>query len=259
MKLKFPGAVILGVLVVFSSIAQDSSEPPDDEKVSYALGMDLGLEIKRMGADVDVNVIVQAIQDVMDGKATRIPESELRPIFQQEMAYQRAIISKKNKAEGEAFLAKNAALPNITVLPDGLQYRVIQAGSGPMPKIDDNVTISSRGSLISGKVIDQKDHFQVSVVAQMKGFQEALQRMPVGSKWQIFLPPALAFGSDWKGDVGPDSTVMFEIELLSIAPSVHSGGVSGEGANGRPSPHVLGENPQTNTISNSASPPPAGK
>ena len=226
MRLKLPKAVILTGLVAFSAMAVDAPEPPDEEKVSYALGMNLGLQIKRMGADVDVSVIVQAIKDVMAGKPTQIPEAELRPIFQQEEAFQRAIISQKNKAEGEAYLAKNAQAPGVTVLPDGLQYKVIQAGTGPTPKGDDNVTLNFRGSLINGREIDHKDQFQVAVAGQMKGFQEALQLMKTGSKWQIVAPPALAFGSEWKGDVGPESTVIFEIELLSIEPSAHAEGAT---------------------------------
>jgi FKBP-type peptidyl-prolyl cis-trans isomerase FklB len=221
MRLRFSKALILGALVSFSAVGQDM-EPPDEEKVSYALGMNLGLEIKRTGADVDVNVIVQAIKDAMEGKSTRIPESDARSIIQQAMTYERAMLSKKNKAEGEAYLARNAQSPDVTVLADGLQYRIIKAGAGAKPGTDDNVTISSRGHLVDGKVIDQKEHFQISITGQMKCFQEALQLMPAGSKWEIVAPPALAFGNDWNGDVGPDSTVIFEIELISIAPSVHS-------------------------------------
>lgn len=256
MKFKFPKAVILAAVVGFSAAAQDSSEPPDEEKVSYALGMNLGLEIKRIGAEVDVNTIIQAAKDVMEGKPTQIKEAEARPIFQQELDYQRAVLSKKNKAEGEAYLAKNAKLPDVTVLADGLQYRVIKPGTGPAAaRIDDNITINSQGNLLDGKVIDHKDHFQISVAAQMKGFQEALQLMPVGSKWQIVLPPALAFGSDWKGNVGPDSTVIFEIELISIEPSARPNA----GAYGSQTPHVLRQNQQTNSISNSVATPAAGK
>jgi FKBP-type peptidyl-prolyl cis-trans isomerase len=234
MKLKVSKAIILVVVVAFSTLAQDT-EAPDEEKVSYALGMNLGLEIKRMGADVDVDAIVQAIKDVTEGKPTRIGESEVRPIVQQELAYQKSVMSRKNKAEGEAYLAKNAKAAGVIVLPDGLQYRVIQAGAGPSPKIDDNVTVNSRGTMIDGKEMDHRENFQVSLTGQMKGLQEALQLMQAGSKWQVTVPPALAFGNEWKGDVGPDSTLIFEIELISIAPSVHTGG----GSNGRQPPATV--------------------
>jgi FKBP-type peptidyl-prolyl cis-trans isomerase len=244
MKLKFSKALILGALVAFSAIGQDT-EPPDDEKVSYALGMKLGLEIKRTGADVNVETITQAIQDVLEGKPTRVPEAEVRRTIQQEIAYQRAVLSKQNKAEGAAFMEKNAKAPGVKVLPDGLQYRVLQAGNGPMPKSDENVTISSRGRLISGKVIDHKEKFQVAVAEQMKGFQAALQLMPAGSKWEIVLPPQLAFGNDWNGDVGPDSTVIFEVELVSISPSVHSRGGAGNQAFGRQGARVIGQAPNS--------------
>lgn len=250
--------LMAGALVALSAAGQNAIEPPDDDKVSYALGMKLGLEIKRTGADVDVNTIVQAIKDVMDGKPTQIAESEMRPILQEAMAYQRAAASKKNKAEGEAFLAKNAKEPGVTVLPDGLQYRVLKAGNGPTPKADDNVVINSLGTLIDGKVIDQKEHFQVSVSGQMKGLEEALKMMPIGAKWQVVAPPALAFGGDWKGDVGPGSTVIFEIELLSISPSVHSAANSSP-TFGHTGARVVGQGQETNTISNTTLPSARGK
>lgn len=247
-----------GLLVALSAAGQKAIEPPDDDRVSYALGMKLGLQIKRTGADVDVDAIVQAVKDILEGKSTRITESEMRTLLQEAMAYQRAAVSRKNKAEGEAFLAKNAKEPGVTVLPDGLQYRVLKPGSGPTPKADENVVINSRGTLIDGKVIDQKEHFQVSVTGQMKGLEEALKLMPAGSKCQVVAPPALAFGSDWKGDVGPESTVIFEIELLSISPSVHSGGNSGP-TFGHTGARVVGQSQETNAVSNTILPPATGK
>jgi FKBP-type peptidyl-prolyl cis-trans isomerase FklB len=231
-------------------------EPPDEEKVSYALGMNLALEIKRTGADVDVNTIVQALKDVMAGKTTRISDPELRPIFQKALAYERAVLSKKNKTEGEAYLAKNAKTAGVTVLPDGLQYRVIKAGTGPMPKPDDNVTINSKGHFIDGREIDHKEKFEIAVAGQMKGFQEALQLMQPGAKWEITLPPALAFGSDWNGEVGPDSTLVFELELVSITPSVHSNEKIRSGPYGARPIRAKEQDPQTNAVS---TPPGAGK
>ncbi len=118
-----------------------------------------------------------------------------------------------------------------------------------MPKIDENVTISSHGRLISGKVIDHKEKFQVAVAEQMKGFREALQLMPAGSKWEIVLPPNLAFGNDWNGDVGPDSTVIFEVELFSISPSVHSRGKADGETFGHQGARVIGQAPRTNAVS----------
>lgn len=254
MNLKALNVIIIAALAASPALAQQDMEPPDAEKVSYALGMNLALEIKRTGADVDVNTIVQALKDVMAGKTTRIKDSELRPIFQQALAYERMALSKKNKAEGDAYLAKNAKADGVTVLPDGLQYRVITAGTGPKPKTDDNVTITSRGHTIDGREIDRKDKFEISLTAQMKGFQEALQLMQPGAKWEIVLPPALAFGSDWNGDVGPDSTLIFELELVSIAPSVHSGERLPNGPYGAHPVRASNQGAQTN----SAGAPPGG-
>jgi FKBP-type peptidyl-prolyl cis-trans isomerase FklB len=128
--------------------------------------------------------------------------------------------SQKNKAEGEAFLAKNAKTEGITVLPDGLQYRVIQAGTGAIPTTNDLVFIKYRGRRIDGTEFGHHDRFLTRVDAGLKGWQDALQRMRVGSKMEIFVPPALAFGEEGEPylQIEPDSTLIYELELTSIAP-----------------------------------------
>jgi FKBP-type peptidyl-prolyl cis-trans isomerase FklB len=128
--------------------------------------------------------------------------------------------SQKNKAEGEAFLAKNAKTEGITVLPDGLQYRVIQAGTGAIPTTNDLVFIKYRGRRIDGTEFGHHDRFLTRVDGGLKGWQDALQRMRVGSKMEIFVPPALAFGEEGEPylQIEPDSTLIYELELTSIAP-----------------------------------------
>ncbi len=224
-RLKTQPIIAGALLLAGSALSQSSSQPPDPRAVSYAFGLNLGIQIKQMGAEVDINTIVQAMKDVQDGKPTKLQASDLPSIFKQEEDFARSKIAAKNKAEGEAFLAKNAASPGITVLPDGLQYRVLQPGTGAAPNLSDIVTLKYRGTLTDGTEFDHSDHLQTSIAAQMKGWQEALPLMKAGSKWQIFLPPNLAYGRNWLRKVGPESTVVFEIELVSVdPPSVQTDG-----------------------------------
>lgn len=193
--------------------------PPDNEKFSYAVGNRAGLYLKTAGAELEADVVAQAFKDAMEGKPTEIQESEMAPLLQQSQAFSQAQQRQKNKAAGDAFLARNAKEPGITVLPGGLQYRVLRAGTGPIPATNDLIFIKCRGHLLNGTEFARRDHFLTRSTGGPKGWQDALQRMKVGSKWQIFLPPDLAFGHE--GDsfqrIGPDMTVTYELELLSIA------------------------------------------
>jgi FKBP-type peptidyl-prolyl cis-trans isomerase len=145
--------------------------------------------------------------------------------------------SGNNKAEGEAFLAQNAKQQGITTLPNGLQYRIIQAGAGGTPATNDLVFVKYRGHLIDGTEFSHHNRFLTRVNEGIKGWQEALRRMKVGSKWQIFVPPALAFGDEGEPvhHIGPDSTLIYELELTSIAPPNPELGTGGLG-------HGLDEN-----------------
>jgi FKBP-type peptidyl-prolyl cis-trans isomerase FklB len=128
--------------------------------------------------------------------------------------------SPKNKAEGEAFLSKNAKAEGITLLPDGLQYRVIQPGTGPAPKTNDLVFIKFRGRRIDGTEFGHHNRFLTRLDGGIKGWQDVLPRMRVGSKFEIFVPPTLAFGDEGEPfyHIEPTSTLIYEIELTSIAP-----------------------------------------
>jgi FKBP-type peptidyl-prolyl cis-trans isomerase len=128
--------------------------------------------------------------------------------------------SEKNRIEGQAFLATNAKAEGVIVLPDGLQYRVLKTGSGDTPKTNDLVFIKYRGTFVDGKEFDHHNHFLTRLDGGIKGWQEALRQMKVGSKLQVFVPPALAFGDEGEPvhHIAPDSTLIYELELTSIAP-----------------------------------------
>lgn len=195
-------------------------EPPDKGKFSYAMGMRMGQQLKRADADVDADTITEGINDVLGGKPTQIQESEIPSLFRQAQAYAAAKQGEKNKAEGKAFLVENAKVEGIATLPNGEQYRVLQAGAGEIPKTNDLIVLKYRGTLINGKEFDHNDHFVTHTISGIKGWQEALQRMKVGSKWQVFVPSDLAYGAEGMQmrQIGPNATLIYELELLAIIP-----------------------------------------
>jgi FKBP-type peptidyl-prolyl cis-trans isomerase FklB len=194
------------------------------ERVSYIIGMDIGSNLKKQSIDVDPNILAKGMKDALSGGKPLLTEQEIQETmiaFQKEMVAKQAEIGKKNKAEGEAFLAENKKKEGVKTLPSGLQYKVIKVGTGKKPKLTDTVTAHYRGTLINGTEFDssykrgQPANFQVSGV--IPGWTEALQLMQEGAKWQLFIPPNLAYGEKGAGrDIGPNATLIFEVELISI-------------------------------------------
>ena len=203
------------------------------EKFSYALGMNIGTNLgntlKKQSVEVDWNLVSQGLKDsTTSGAKTRLTEEEAKAVLtevqnearkrQTEEAQKAAV---KNKTEGEAFLAANKDKEGVVTLPSGLQYKILTTGTGPKPTASDSVKCNYRGTLINGTEFDssykkgQPVTFGVGQV--IKGWTEALQLMPVGSKWQLFIPSSLAYGERGAGaEIGPNSTLIFEVELISI-------------------------------------------
>ncbi len=189
------------------------------QKISYAAGMRVSLRLKQTGADLDPKIVSEAVHDLLSGKP-KMQESEIAPLLMQAEAYEAGRKVNKSKSSGAAFLAKNAKEPGVTVLPDGLQYKVLVAGTGAKPTTNDLIFVKYRGMTIDGTQFDRHDHFLTKTDGGIQCWQEALQRMKVGDKWQVVSPPALAYGDEgqqFRG-IGPDTTVIFELELLAIAP-----------------------------------------
>ncbi len=209
--------------------AQESAAPTDPQaRMSYALGLNLGQSLQRDGLIVDPAALARGVHDAMSGGKPALTDDEIRVALAQlqvqaqahrvEAATQAAAA---NRAEGAAFLKTNAARPGVVTLPGGLQYEVLTKGSGPVPKLTDTVVCNYRGTLINGGEFDssykrgEPSSFPVSGV--IKGWTQALQLMPVGSKWRLFVPAELAYGDKGAGaDIGPGATLIFEVELLSI-------------------------------------------
>jgi len=198
------------------------------DKTSYALGMSVGAGLHRQGVEVDPAIVARGLKDSLAGSKTLLTEEEARAILTQLQNDVRARQQEKakeegatNRKEGEAFLAANKSKEGVKTLPDGLQYKVLKEGTGPKPTANDTVSVNYRGTLINGKEFDSSAKhggpasFQVGGV--LKGWTEALQLMPVGSKWELVIPSDLAYGDRGAGpDIGPGDTLIFEVELLSI-------------------------------------------
>ena len=199
------------------------------DKLSYAIGLSVGKTLKRDEADVDTAILARAIRDVLADKKLLLTDQDVQTILtafqadvrkKQELQMQQ--LAGKNKDEGDAFLAANKTKEGVVTLPSGLQYKVLEEGTGPKPTATDTVVVNYRGTLLNGTEFDssykrgQPATFGVGQV--IKGWTEALQLMPVGSKWQIFIPSSLAYGQRGPGPIGPNATLVFDVELVAIQP-----------------------------------------
>jgi FKBP-type peptidyl-prolyl cis-trans isomerase FklB len=224
MKLRL--IIILSFLFLVSQV--NAQENPvlknQKDKMSYIIGMDIGNNLKKQSIDVNPNILARGVKDALAGGKPLLTEQEIREAmtgFQKEMMAKREVVAKKNKEQGEAFLAENKKKEGVKTLPSGLEYKVIKAGTGKKPRLSDTVTVNYRGTLIDGTEFDssfrrgQPVTFQVSGV--IPGWTEALQLMEEGAKWQLIIPSSLAYGEQGRGSViGPNATLIFELELISI-------------------------------------------
>ncbi|MGC2208697.1 MAG: FKBP-type peptidyl-prolyl cis-trans isomerase [Candidatus Korobacteraceae bacterium] len=244
MKLKLTSAAILftlGVTLSGGAIAQQTPAAKADagasssselktqkDKASYAIGTSIGRSLQRDGIEVDPNLLLRGLNDQLSGGKLLLNEEEtkaaLTTLQEEARAKKEAemkALGEANQKEGEAYLAANKAKEGVVTLPSGLEYKVIKQGDGPKPTPSDMVECNYRGTLINGKEFDSSYKrgkpatFPVSGV--IKGWTEVLQLMPVGSKYQVVIPADLAYGQRGpSADIGPNATLIFEIELLSI-------------------------------------------
>ncbi len=225
MRFKLATAVFLALAAV-SAQAQDLES--EKGKLSYAVGWDLGADIARRGEDFDVEALISAIRDSAAGRDPQVEAAEMRRLLTelQERVREEQIaalqqLAEDNQAKADAFLAENQNKTGIVVLPSGVQYRIIEEGNGSRPGLEDTVSVHYRSSKVDGIELDSSfargvpQEFTVNQVLQ--GWQEVLPLMKVGSTWQIFVPPELAFGQ--RGNppaVGPNEALMFDLKLLEI-------------------------------------------
>ncbi len=232
MKMKLVSAAVMGLVMSTAVAASDATSlTTDKDKLSYSIGADLGKNFKAQGIDISPEALTKGIQDGISGSPLALTEEQMKDVlnkFQKDlMAKRTAEFNKKseeNKTKGETFLKDNKAKTGVVVLPSGLQYKILETGTGAKPTKDDTVTVEYTGHLIDGTVFDSTDKsgkpatFQVSQV--IPGWTEALQLMPSGSTWEIYVPSNLAYGPrSVGGPIGPNETLIFKIHLISVKKS----------------------------------------
>ncbi len=201
------------------------------DKASYAIGLNIGKSMHKDSVDVDTSILLRGLKDGLAGAKPLMTDDEARAAMvtlqtdlRKKQEEKMLVQGDANKKEGEAFLAENKTKDGVVTLPSGLQYKILTEGAGPKPTATDTVVCNYKGTLIDNTEFDssykhgQPATFPVSGV--IKGWTEALQLMPVGSKWQLFIPSELAYGARGGpgGGIGPNATLVFEVELMSIQP-----------------------------------------
>lgn len=225
-------AVLSFVSVTFG---EDKAQLKDlKDKVSYSVGLNVGANFKKQGQELNPDALLAGLKDALSGKTPALSENEMKETMQawsKQMEDKQKAAGDKNAAEGTKFLADNKKKDGIKTTASGLQYKVMKEGSGAQPKDTDTVTVNYRGTLINGTEFDssykrgQPATFPVNGV--IKGWTEALQLMKTGSKYQLFIPADLAYGARAVGpDITPNSTLIFEVELLEVKPAPASTGPS---------------------------------
>ncbi len=235
MKWKTLAALSAGATaLLLASCSSNKEETPkpielatNQDKLSYAFGMNIAESLQQMSGDVKVDVLIRGIEDVMAQREPLMTYNQAGEIISEYSNRRRAEgervrkeLAEKNLVEGQTFLAENAQKPGVITTASGLQYMVLQEGNGPKPKATDRVRVHYHGTLINGKVFDSSVDRGEPVVFELNrvipGWIEGLQLMSVGSKYKFFIPPALAYAESAPGEIGPNAVLVFEVELLGI-------------------------------------------
>jgi FKBP-type peptidyl-prolyl cis-trans isomerase len=229
--MKVLSVTLLAVGLLFSAVslyaAEEATLKTPKDKLSYIIGVQIGTDLKSQSVDVDPVIVNRGLQDSISGKALLIGDQEAKEIiaaYQKEragkMAEEKKKLGEKNKVEGAAFLTENKKKEGVKTLPSGLQYKVIKEGTGKTPKATDTVVTQYKGTLIDGKEFDSSykrgEPATFPVNGVIRGWTEALQLMKEGSTWQLVVPPELAYGDQGAGPIGPNATLIFEVELVSV-------------------------------------------
>lgn len=229
MKRNLLVALVAAGLVSAATAAEKLPLKDLNDKFTYALGVNYGKYLQRQGLEINWDIFKQAVQDVLSEGDIQLSDADIRqvgqemqPIIQAKAQARMKEQGEKNRKEGEAFLAENKKKPGVITLPSGLQYKVLKEGTGPIPTTNDVVQTHYTGTFINGKEFDSSvrrgatyDTLPTGVIG---GWTEALLMMKVGSKWQLFVPPELAYKEAGRGSIPPAATLIFDMELVGIKP-----------------------------------------
>ena len=232
--------VIIALVLSFAVAVFAEDKPPQlkdlKDKASYSIGLNFGYNFKRQNIDLNTDAFAAGFKDAMTGRNPLMNEQEVRDTlmaFEKDMQQKQTEMGQKNAATAEKYLAENKSKEGVKATASGLQYKVLKDGNGATPKSSDTVTVNYRGTLIDGTEFDssykrgQPATFPVGGV--IKGWTEALQMMKVGSKYQLFIPASLAYGEQGRPGIPPNSTLIFEVELMDVK-SPQAGGASPAGS-----------------------------
>jgi FKBP-type peptidyl-prolyl cis-trans isomerase FklB len=217
--------LIVGFAIFLSSCsnnATDKTPETEMEKVSYSLGVNVATGVKAQGLDtIDANAVAKAFKDVFEGNDLDISEEESMEVLQAYFGKLQAAAQEKSGKAGATYLAENGAKEGVITTASGLQYEVLTEGSGAKPTAADQVTVHYHGMLTDGTVfdssVDRGEPAKFGVTQVIKGWTEALQLMSIGDKWKLTIPSNLAYGDKGAGgSIGPNATLVFEVELLGI-------------------------------------------
>jgi len=197
------------------------------DKVSYSIGVDIGNNLGHSDLNINPAFLAQGIQDAFTGKTALTDEEmkatldEFRTEMQAKMQAKQKLVAEKNKADADKFLEENKKKEGVVTTASGLQYKIIKEGTGPKPKASETVSVNYKGTLLNGKTFDEsKEPVTFPVEGVIPGWVEALQLMPVGSKWQLVIPANLAYGENgMPPTIAPNQVLLFDVELLSVKPT----------------------------------------
>jgi FKBP-type peptidyl-prolyl cis-trans isomerase FklB len=228
MKMKWMGILTVLFAATLAS-AQDATVLKDQkDKVNYGVGVNIGYNLKNFPVALDLDLLIRGMKDSLSGAKLLMTEEEIREVMtavQKDVAAKHEArmkeLGEKNKNEGEAFLAENKKKEGVVSLPSGLQYKIVRAGTGKTPADTDTVTVHYSGTLLDGTIFDSSyrrgEPATFPINGIIPGWTEALKLMQEGAKWQLVIPPDLAYGERGAGAaIGPNATLLFDVELISI-------------------------------------------
>jgi len=221
---------VLGLLAavgVSANVMAASELNTEAQKLGYIIGMDIGASLKQQGSEIDLDSLFDAIRTTYEGQEPALTPEEAANIRESFIAKKRSeaeaemsIAAAKNAAEGDKFLLDNRVKDGVKVTDSGLQYTVVDLGTGPKPSATDKVRVHYRGTLLNGEEFDSSysrgEPISFKLNEVIPGWTEGVQLMPVGSKFMFYIPPSLAYGPQGGGPIGPNSTLIFQVELLGI-------------------------------------------
>lgn len=227
MKKMLLAAAILSASTITHAAEPVKSLANDEQKVSYSFGLIFGKRMTNDLPDLDLNVFIQGVKDGFKGDSALLTDSQIQQVLtdfqnrqRQEQLQQFEAVAEKNKTTGNAFLADNKDKEGVVTLASGLQYKIVKEGTGAKPSANDTVKVHYSGSLINGTVFDSSiergEPVSFPVNGVIAGWTEALQLMPEGSKWNLYIPSDLAYGPGGNRNIGPNETLLFEVELLEV-------------------------------------------